>query len=284
MEQTRKFPGFGYALLLMLAALVLMVGLIIPVAVVDFLFKMKLVEHPGVMSCISLVSSGTVIFVGALITKAPFREVFPMKPVRPALALPVILSVLGAVIVLSEADNWMRYALPMPRWLEKIFVDLITAKHGFWISLLELAIVAPLTEELLFRGLILRGFLSRYSAPTAVVVSAVLFGLMHLNPWQMITAVVLGLLLGWWFVRTRSLLPCLAGHALTNGSLLLSSFLPFHISGFNLNSSLSGVREFQPLWFDLLGLVLLAAGIWLFAIWTRKPTQSSAVESAAQAG
>lgn len=95
MEQTRKFPGFGYALLLMLAALVLMVGLIIPVAVVDFLFKMKLVEHPGVMSCISLVSSGTVIFVGALITKAPFREVFPMKPVRPALALPVILSVLA---------------------------------------------------------------------------------------------------------------------------------------------------------------------------------------------
>ncbi len=271
MERQREFPGFGYALLLVVAALALMIGLVIPVAVVDALLKTKWVEQPGVMACISLVATGSVIVVGALFTRAPFREVFPLKPVRPALALPVILSILGTSILLSEADNWVRYLMPMPRWLEKIFVDLVTAKHGFWGSFCELAVVAPLTEELLFRGLILRGFLSRYSTLTAVVVSSILFALMHLNPWQMTTALVLGLQFGWWFVRTRSLLPCLAGHALANGCILCSSFLPFHISGFNLNSPQGALAEFQPFWFDLIGVALLAAGAWLFAAWTRQP-------------
>ena len=284
MEQTRKFPGFGYALLLMLAVIVLMFGLDIPVVLADLLLGTKLAQHPGVMGCISLVAFGAVTLVGALFTKAPVREVFPMKPVRPELALPVVLSVLGAVIVLSESDNWMRHALPMPDRIAKIFMDLITAKTSFWGSLFTASVVAPVTEELFFRGLILRGFLSRYSVPTAVLVSAILFGLIHLNPWQLVSAAELGLLLGWWFVRTRSLLPCVAGHALVNSTTIFSSFLPFHISGFNGGSLHDRTVEYQPLWFDLLGLALLAAGIWLFAAWSRKPPQTNAVESAAQAG
>ncbi|MBI5683770.1 MAG: CPBP family intramembrane metalloprotease [Verrucomicrobia bacterium] len=271
MEQTRRFPGFGQTLLLMLAAICLIVGLTIPVAVADFLFKMKLVEHPGVMGCINLAAFGAVLILGALLAKAPLREVFPMKPVRPALALPLILSVLGAVIVLSEADNWMRTVLPMPQWLAKVFADLIMAKNSFWGALFALAIVAPVTEELFFRGLVMHGFLSRYSVRNSVLISSVLFGLIHLNPWQLISGVALGLLLGWWFVRTRSLLPCLAGHALANSTLLFASFFPLRISGFNAGSPLDRTVEFQPLWFNLLGLALLVAGVWLFAAWSRKP-------------
>ncbi|MFA6563941.1 MAG: CPBP family intramembrane glutamic endopeptidase [Verrucomicrobiia bacterium] len=271
MEQTKRFPGFGQTLLLMLAAVFLIIGLTIPVAVADFLFKMKLVEHPGVMGCINLAAFGGVLILGALLAKAPLREVFPMKPVRPALALPLVLSVLGAVIVLSEADNWMRSVLPMPQWLAKFFADLIMAKNSFWGSLFALVVVAPVTEELFFRGLVMHGFLSRYSARNSVLISAVLFGLIHLNPWQLISGVSLGLLLGWWFVRTRSLLPCLAGHALANSTLLFASFLPLRIAGFNAGSPLDRTVEFQPLWFDLLGLVLLVTGVWLFAAWTRKP-------------
>lgn len=265
----------------MLAAIFLIVGLTIPVAVTDFLFKMKLVEHPAVMGCINLAAFGGVLILGALLAKAPLREVFPMKPVRPALALPLVLSVLGAVIVLSEADNWMRSVLPMPQWLAKFFADLIMAKNSFWGSLFALAVVAPVTEELFFRGLVMHGFLSRYSARNSVLVSSVLFGLIHLNPWQLISGVALGLLLGWWFVRTHSLLPCLAGHALANSTLLFASFLPLRIAGFNAGSPLDRTVEFQPLWFDLLGLVLLVTGVWLFAAWSRKPPAENATSTAA---
>ncbi|MFA5191117.1 MAG: type II CAAX endopeptidase family protein [Verrucomicrobiia bacterium] len=283
MEQAKKFPGFGQTLLLMLAAIILIVGLTIPVAVAaSLLFKVNPAEYPGTMGCINLVAFGAILTLGALLTKAPLREVFPMQPIRFALVLPLILSMLGAVIVLSEVDNWMRSMLPMPRWLVEFFADLMTAKNGFWGSLFTLSFVAPVTEELFFRGLVMRGFLSRYSVCTSVLVSSLLFGIIHLNPWQLVSATMLGLLFGWWFVRTRSLLPCLAGHALANSALVFIPFLPLRISGFNAGSPLDATVEFQPLWFDLLGLALLVAGVWLFAAWSRKPPVENTA-SAAQA-
>jgi membrane protease YdiL (CAAX protease family) len=281
MNPTRKFPGFGHTLLLMVLSVALIVGFTVPVVVADLLFKTKWVEHPAVMGCINLAAFGAIIALGAFLAKAPLRELFPMKPVRPALALPLLLSLAGAVIVLSEADNWMRSALPPPQWLAKFFADLVMAKRSFWGSLFALSIVAPVTEELFFRGLVLHGFLSRYSARNAVLLSSVLFGLIHLNPWQLISGISLGLLLGWWFVRTRSLLPCLAGHALANGTLLFATWFPFRIPGFNAGSPLDPVVEFQPLWFDLLGFALLVAGVWLFAAWTRKPPAEEAASTAA---
>jgi len=131
-----------------------------------------------------------------------------------------------------------------PRW--EAFVRLVV-------------IVAPLTEELLFRGLILRGLLRHYTTRTAIIASAVLFGVFHLNPWQFLGATVLGVLFAWIFVRTGSLYPCIFGHAFANGVPLIASVLKVDIVGFT--SELTGV-EFQPLWFDALGLVLSAVGLW----------------------
>ena len=76
---------------------------------------------------------------------------------------------------------------------------------------------------------------------------------------------LLGVLFGWWFVKTRSLWPCVFGHAMNNGVPALLAALPaVHISGYTAQSSY--VTEFQPLWFDLLGLTLTIFGI----AWTRR--------------
>ena len=121
-------------------------------------------------------------------------------------------------------------------------------------------VVAPLTEELLFRGLILRGFLRNYSQAKAVFVTAILFAIIHLNPWQFIGALLLGVIFGWWFVQTRSLIPCLFGHAVFNAfPLILSATVK--IPGYTI-----GTATFQPLWLDILGLILVGIGGWLL-IW-----------------
>ncbi len=281
MEQAKKFPGFGQTLLLMLVAVFLMFGLTLQLVVAtNFLFKTKLEDYPGASGCVNLIALGVVLIIGALLAKAPLREVFPLRPIRPTLVLPLILSVLGAVIVLSEVDNWMRNVLPMPRRFAEIFANLMTGKHGFWGSLFTLSFVAPVTEELFFRGLVTRGFLSRYSVRTSVMVPSFLFGIMHLNPWQFVSATVMGLLFGWWLVRTRSLWPCLVGHALANSAVLFSSFLPVHIPGFNTDSLSDPQLEFQPMWFNLLGLALLVAGVWLFAAWSRRPPVENTASAA----
>ncbi|MBI5394734.1 MAG: CPBP family intramembrane metalloprotease [Verrucomicrobia bacterium] len=241
MQQTPKFPGIGQAILLIVGALVLIIGIAVPVALVGLALKLKLVEHPAVMGGINLGALGIAIALGAFLARSPLREVFPFAPVRLALVVPMLLSVLGAVILLSEADNCVRYFWRPPEWLANLFGDLTNAKTSFWGSLFTLVLVAPVTEELLFRGVILHGFLSRYTVKTSVVVSAILFGLMHLNPWQLTSGIGLGLLLGWWLVRTHSLLPCLAGHALLNSMPLTNPLLPFRIPGFNTEAPVSNI-------------------------------------------
>ena len=145
-----------------------------------------------------------------------------------------------------------------------MFRSLVNAQEGFAGSAFLLVLVAPLTEELLFRGLILRGLLRHYSVRKALLASAVLFTLLHANPWQVVTPMALGLVLGWWFVRTRSLTPCLAAHALLNAMALTCTAFSFQIRGFNVVPTPGSIAEFQPLWFDLAGLALLLAGLWSF--------------------
>ncbi len=79
------------------------------------------------------------------------------------------------------------------------------------------AVGAPFTEELLFRGLLLRALRGRLSVAAAVGAQGLLFGLVHgADPAAVPPLVVLGLLLGWLRERSGSLWPCIALHAGNN--------------------------------------------------------------------
>jgi glutamate-5-semialdehyde dehydrogenase len=132
-------------------------------------------------------------------------------------------------------------------------------------------VIAPLTEEVIFRGLILRGMLGRLRASWAVALSAVLFAVTHLNPAQAPVALLLGLLLGWIYLRTRSLGLCMIGHAVNNAAIYAIELLPFEIDGFNAVPDIDGTI-FHPWWFDALALALLAAGIW-WIHWRSPPAE-----------
>ena len=91
--------------------------------------------------------------------------------------------------------------------------------------------IAPVVEEMLFRGIILRGFLQRYDRAQAIWGSALLFGLAHLNIYQFVAALVLGAISGWLYERSRSLVPCIALHAAYNTALTLLANAPAGADG-----------------------------------------------------
>lgn len=173
--------------------------------------------------------------------------------------LPVVA---GVVIFLSELDNLLRTLLGsrgLDSWdLAPGVGRLLTSS---WLGVVLAVIIAPLTEELLFRGLILRGLLGRWRPWAAVVTSALLFALMHLNPAQMPVAFLLGLVLGWAYVRTRSLGLCMLGHAINNAAAYGVGFFPYAVDNFNQVPP-AGSWSFHPWWFDLAGLALFGVGAW----------------------
>lgn len=82
--------------------------------------------------------------------------------------------------------------------------------------------MAPVIEELIFRGVIMHGLMRNYSKFTAVFVSALMFALFHLNPWQFPATFILGIVLGILMLRTRNIYLCILGHAINNGLVLIS--------------------------------------------------------------
>jgi glutamate-5-semialdehyde dehydrogenase len=183
------------------------------------------------------------------------------SPVILALAfVPLIASV---TIFLSEIDNLLRALLPEFIFDRLDFApDLELIVTTSWQGPVLAVVIAPLTEELVFRGLILRGLLGRWRPAMAILASAFLFALTHFNPAQAPVALMLGALLGWIYVRTRSLGLCMIGHALNNAATYAVELFPFEVAGFNLVPDSDG-PIFHPWWFNAIALALLALGLWL---------------------
>lgn len=87
---------------------------------------------------------------------------------------------------------------------------------GGW-SILMTVVLAPVMEEMLFRGLIQGSINERDGAAKAILLSALLFGVFHMIPQQAINAFLVGIILGYIYFRTKSLLTVIILHALNNG-------------------------------------------------------------------
>ena len=272
------YPGLLQSLLLLLALVILEIGLSVA-GTVALMAVGALSGHPFspddsiqmalLTMAVVTVSYAILLLWGIYKTKAPFQTLCPLGAFPAKVVLPMLIVSVGIGILLSEADNVLRYFLPMPAFLAGVFKDLYSGNVG---SLLILVVVAPLSEELFFRGLILRGLRSRYSDPKAVAVSALLFALVHLNPYQFLGPLILGLLAGWIFVKTGSLWPCMLLHAFNNGQgWLVQNVLNLEIPGYSMPDTVPLPHVFQPLWFDLLGVAFTAAGVLLLGVTLRRP-------------
>lgn len=119
----------------------------------------------------------------------------------------------GAIIPMewiSEVIN-----AQMPGVLEKLFNAIMGKPLGY----LAIGICAPIAEEILFRGAILRRLLEIFDGKNywwAIVISAFIFALIHGNKAQGINAFLMGLILGWLYFRTNSIIPGLIIHWLNN--------------------------------------------------------------------
>ncbi|CAM2921250.1 type II CAAX endopeptidase family protein [Hathewaya histolytica] len=88
------------------------------------------------------------------------------------------------------------------------------------------AIVAPIFEEILLRGIILEGLIVRNKPYVAITISSLLFALMHGNLVQIPNAFFIGFVIGIIYYRTRSLLPCIFAHFVNNFFTIITVYNP----------------------------------------------------------
>lgn len=116
-------------------------------------------------------------------------------------------------IPMIALENFM----DLPDYMGQDFVDMAHNPIG----ILVLCIIAPIAEEYLFRGLMMRKMLRWNISPWyAIVGSSIMFGLIHINPAQIPGAIIMGIVMAWMCYRTRSLIPGIIIH-ITNNTICL---------------------------------------------------------------
>ena len=190
-----------------------------------------------------------------------FHDVFPLKKVSFEFLFYLAILSSGLVILLSDADNFIRDHVPIHDFFSDMLADLLNGKTFIETAFL-VGFVAPLTEELLFRGVIYRMLRNVSSMHISVLISAALFSIFHVNPLQMTGAFVAGIVLAFILEKTGNILYPLFIHAFFNlFPLVILRLTNLQIPGFtDLNKD---TVTYQPLWFNLTGLALLVLGIYL---------------------
>lgn len=171
------------------------------------------------------------LWLRKLLAKEDFCS-YKKAPSIPAIVILIIAGGLGQLFV--DCD----LALARPHF-KKAFesydsmTSTVTSANVSWLMLFTLFIVAPIAEEILFRGLITKylhilfsDIKGKGSKALAIVFQAALFGIYHSNLIQGIYAFVMGLILGYLFFTFKSLIATMIFHVAINTSIL---FVPQNI-------------------------------------------------------
>lgn len=107
----------------------------------------------------------------------------------------------------------------MPNFIEDTMMEQLS--YSFW-GILTVAIVGPIAEELVFREGVC-GYLARNGAKPwkAIWISAVLFGIIHMNPAQVVVAMIIGFILGVIYIKTGNVVLTSIIHILNNSIALI---------------------------------------------------------------
>ena len=129
----------------------------------------------------------------------------------PRPAWPLVLAILRIYAWIGLFD--LIYCRLVELFLPSLLENLPSFGWSGWLSIL---VVAPLLEEILFRGVILQGLSAAYGDRAGLLLSALLFGLAHGNLYQFGSCFFFGLVLAWLARRERSLVPCIGVHLVNN--------------------------------------------------------------------
>lgn len=139
-----------------------------------------------------------------------------LRSVAPKPLLISTLLVFSSMFALNVFVQWFS--------LDDNLADVLSGLSHNVLGILGIAVLAPLLEEVLFRGAIQGVMMRFFGSPwLAIIVSALVFGIFHWNPIQVVYATLLGIVFGWIYYRTGSLLSVIVGHVLNNSIAVITT-------------------------------------------------------------
>jgi len=259
----KYYPTFWQAVNLIVLYTFLQTIIDFPLALYDYQYGTDWLREPLLKIPIFFATTFIILFLGTRFSGLPYRDIYPLKSFHWMNIPALFISLVALQFFMNEISIHVDKILPPPGWFMELFAKIFESDFGIWGGILRVVVLAPIVEELIFRGVIFSGFQRIYPAFWAIFFSALLFSLFHLNPWQLGPTFLLGLLLGFVRLRTGSLLAAIFTHALHNLMIFLSVYYhdAYTIPGFLQPGKLQN---------HVVNLFLLVGGIMLIWYANRK--------------
>ncbi len=181
-------------------------------------------DNATLMVMLGYITTVAIFTVFFAIRKPNILKVAKINKIKPRLGLNSMLLGIGMLGIFQAIV--LVIGKIAPKWLETQNAHSESILNGYmWVAVIYTVIVAPICEELVFRGLILNELNGKIPKWSAIIGIAIIFGLIHSFPIGFIYAFSLGVLLGWLYHYTGSLTPCIIVHTFFNATNYLS-FIP----------------------------------------------------------
>ena len=187
--------------------------------------------HQKIITFISLIIGQSSMVVPLIVylkfKKLPFFHSVRFKILKYSTIKPIILFSIGLIILSDEADRIIQLFVPTPDYVLNLNYLLKPESFlGAILLFIAVVILAPLGEEIIFRGFLQQILEKHWKDVTqAILFTALIFSLIHMNPYWFVQIYFLGIILGFLAWKTKSIIAPLILHSLNNSMALLLSSL-----------------------------------------------------------
>ncbi len=187
-------------------------------------FLVQFLLAQGLSLGISAVVAGQVVILipplmmTILLTSKPARTLRLAWPDRRYVFLAVAL-VLAMNPIVNELRPLVEWLFPISSMVKDALSKVMLQVPNLWVMIGLFALLPAICEEFAFRGFILSGLEQQHRTRSAILLSALMFGFLHVLLslfQQLFNATLLGIVLGLLAVRSKSIVPCLIFHFLNN--------------------------------------------------------------------
>ena len=189
------------------------------IVVLLFLADATLLKWTGKVGYI-LIELSLLAFVWIYLGARRYRQIrlFRWRSIPQSAILVMILIAIGTAVLFDELDRLVGLVIPMPVEQLEALKDAFTADNAVDNLLIAfgVVIIGPLVEESLFRGVIQQIFERRWDITRAILLTSLIFALIHLQPWWIIQQLILAVFLGYLSWRWNSIIPAFLIHAANN--------------------------------------------------------------------
>jgi uncharacterized protein len=178
---------------------------------------------------------GTLLFARLSVEPAEIKSFLRLKIHKST----VFYSVLALVLIIAMQPliylmSYLNSHIPLPEVIrsfeesqDALISSLLTADQWLLVTLIHIAVVPSVCEEIMYRGYVLRMFERSVSPFWAIVVTGFIFGAYHMRLSQIIPLILLGVVITWIAWKSGSLVPAMAAHLANNGgSVILANRYP----------------------------------------------------------